>query len=56
MMFACSGLQYYFETIFPRIPVVVERAVKEDLQKRGLPAKAVGNGGTGKLEEKRATV
>mmetsp|Transcript_33784 Transcript_33784/g.95616 ORF Transcript_33784/g.95616 Transcript_33784/m.95616 type:complete len:380 (-) Transcript_33784:466-1605(-) len=39
--------QYYFETIFPRIPVVVERSIKEELQKRGLPTKAVGNGGTG---------
>eukprot|EP00873_Tetraselmis_striata_P045607 jgi/Tetstr1/465871/TSEL_010488.t1 len=39
--------QFYFETIFPRIPVVVERAMKEELRKRGLPTEAVGNGGTG---------
>jgi len=39
--------QYYFETIFPRIPVPVERAIKEELKAKGLPAEAVGNGGTG---------
>jgi pre-mRNA-splicing factor 38B len=39
--------QFYFETIFPRIPIVVERAIKEELRKQGLPTEAVGNGGTG---------
>lgn len=42
-----SCLQYYFETIFPRIPKPVEDAIKRELESRGLPASAKGNAGTG---------
>ncbi|XP_075264537.1 uncharacterized protein LOC142356540 [Convolutriloba macropyga] len=34
--------QYYFETIFPRIPVVVERAVKEEPSEERAPCKGCG--------------
>ena len=37
--------QYYFETIFPRIPKKVSDEVTEELRKRGLPTAAKGNAG-----------
>ena len=40
-------LQYYFETLFPRIPVLVEREMKARFEKKGLSTKALGNGGVG---------
>ncbi|KAL0035088.1 hypothetical protein WJX79_010871 [Trebouxia sp. C0005] len=39
--------QYYFETIFPRIPKPVNDEWVGKLRGMGLPAKAVGNGGQG---------
>ncbi|KAK9819895.1 hypothetical protein WJX72_003744 [[Myrmecia] bisecta] len=39
--------QYYFETIFPRIPKPVGDDFVRKLQGMGLPTKAVGNGGQG---------
>ncbi len=45
-MLACV-LQYYFETIFPRIPKKVELEIMEGLKARGLPTRAAGNGGQG---------
>eukprot|EP00958_Prasinococcus_capsulatus_P015881 scaffold1722_cov380-Prasinococcus_capsulatus_cf.AAC.13 len=41
------ALQYYFETLFPRIPVLVERELKSRFEKKGLSIKALGNGGVG---------
>jgi hypothetical protein len=41
------GAQYYFETIFPRIPKPVENDMIARLTGQGLPAKALGNGGQG---------
>lgn len=40
-------MQYYFETIFPRIPKPVNDEWIGNLRGMGLPAKAVGNGGQG---------
>jgi pre-mRNA-splicing factor 38B len=40
-------LQYYFETIFPRIPKTVEGDIITDLKARGLPTSGKGNGGAG---------
>ncbi len=39
--------QYYFETIFPRIPKPVQDNINEELKSRGLPTTAKGNGGAG---------
>ncbi|GAX83496.1 hypothetical protein CEUSTIGMA_g10921.t1 [Chlamydomonas eustigma] len=39
--------QYYFETIFPRIPKKVSDDIIAELSNRGLPAKAKGNAGQG---------
>ncbi|KAL3156476.1 hypothetical protein ABBQ38_000781 [Trebouxia sp. C0009 RCD-2024] len=39
--------QYYFETIFPRIPKPVNDEWMGSLRSMGLPAKAMGNGGQG---------
>lgn len=39
--------QYYYETIFPRIPKKVEDEIQAGLRSRGLPTKGVGNGGCG---------
>ncbi|KAF8067307.1 SRL1 [Scenedesmus sp. PABB004] len=39
--------QYYFETIFPRIPKRVEDEIQAGLRARGLPTKGAGNGGAG---------
>jgi hypothetical protein len=39
--------QYYFETIFPRIPKPVGNDISTKLQALGLPSKAVGNAGQG---------
>jgi pre-mRNA-splicing factor 38B len=40
-------LQYYYETIFPRIPKKVEDDIQAELRRRGLPVKGKGNGGCG---------
>lgn len=40
-------LQYYFETLFPRIPKPVHDTFVSKLTSMGLPSKAVGNGGQG---------
>ena len=40
-------MQYYFETIFPRIPKPVQDDFVAKLTAMGLPSKAVGNGGQG---------
>ena len=50
MLVACRRLlssQYYFETIFPRIPKKVEDDIQAALRSRGLPTKGKGNGGCG---------
>ncbi|CAK0783684.1 hypothetical protein CVIRNUC_006883 [Coccomyxa viridis] len=39
--------QYYFETIFPRIPKLVQDQFETKLTTMGLPSKAVGNAGQG---------
>ncbi|KDD76047.1 PRP38 family protein [Helicosporidium sp. ATCC 50920] len=39
--------QYYFETIFPRIPKAVEDEIKAQFKKRGLSTAARGNAGQG---------
>lgn len=39
--------QYYFETIFPRIPVKIVDEIEDRLKSMGLPTRAVGNGGQG---------
>ena len=41
------ALQYYFETIFPRIPKPVQDSMVAQLQAAQLPCKAVGNAGQG---------
>eukprot|EP00227_Mantoniella_beaufortii_P022251 CAMPEP_0197585106 /NCGR_PEP_ID=MMETSP1326-20131121/7504_1 /TAXON_ID=1155430 /ORGANISM="Genus nov. species nov., Strain RCC2288" /LENGTH=267 /DNA_ID=CAMNT_0043149559 /DNA_START=808 /DNA_END=1607 /DNA_ORIENTATION=- len=46
--------QYYFETLFPRIPEVTRRALAERIKKLGFSDKALGSGGTG--GERRADV
>jgi pre-mRNA-splicing factor 38B len=40
-------MQYYFETIFPRIPKPVQDAMVAQLAQYELPTKAVGNAGQG---------
>ena len=40
-------MQYYFETIFPRIPKPVHDQFVLNLTGMGQPTKAVGNGGQG---------
>ena len=39
--------QFYFETIFPRIPTKVGTEIQEELKVMGLPTKGKGNGGAG---------
>eukprot|EP00244_Chara_vulgaris_P000919 TRINITY_DN11513_c0_g1_i1.p1 TRINITY_DN11513_c0_g1~~TRINITY_DN11513_c0_g1_i1.p1 ORF type:complete len:488 (+),score=76.43 TRINITY_DN11513_c0_g1_i1:369-1832(+) len=39
--------QYYFDTLFPRIPVPVMRQIVLNLERASLPTKALGSGGTG---------
>ncbi|GBG76498.1 hypothetical protein CBR_g22246 [Chara braunii] len=39
--------QYYFDTLFPRIPVPVMRQIILNLERASLPTKALGSGGTG---------
>jgi hypothetical protein len=39
--------QYYYETIFPRIPKKVEDDIQAGLRSHGLPTKGRGNGGCG---------
>eukprot|EP00798_Chlamydomonas_sp_ICE-L_P008053 gene8053-1287_t len=39
--------QYYFETIFPRIPKKVMDEIMEELHNMGLPTTGKGNGGSG---------
>lgn len=41
------AMQYYFETIFPRIPKPLHDEWLGSLRGMGLPVKAVGNGGQG---------
>jgi hypothetical protein len=43
----CVAAQYYFETIFPRIPKPVHDDFVSKLTALGLPSKAVGNAGQG---------
>jgi pre-mRNA-splicing factor 38B len=43
----CNEQQYYYETIFPRIPKKVEDDIQAGLRSRGLPTKGRGNGGCG---------
>lgn len=40
-------MQYYFETIFPRIPKKVEDDIQAELRRLNLPTKGKGNGGCG---------
>lgn len=40
-------MQYYFETIFPRIPKLVSDDIKVELKNMGLATEALGNGGQG---------
>jgi len=40
-------VQYYFETIFPRIPKTVTDEIVGDLKSMGLPSAAKGNAGQG---------
>ena len=44
---ALTPVQYYFETIFPRIPKPVADDLAAKLADAGLPAKAIGNGAQG---------
>jgi pre-mRNA-splicing factor 38B len=39
--------QYYFETLFPRIPKGINDEILQNLRDMGLPTKALGNGGQG---------
>ncbi len=39
--------QYYFETIFPRIPKLVADDIRRELNAMGLPTRPVGNAGQG---------
>lgn len=39
--------QYYFETLFPRIPKNINDEIVQNLRDMGLPTKALGNGGQG---------
>ncbi len=41
------GPQYYFETLFPRVPKPVQDDMVAKLAARGLPTKAIGNAGQG---------
>ena len=43
----CVAAQYYFETIFPRIPKPVHDDFVSKLTALGLPSRAVGNAGQG---------
>ena len=43
----CARAQYYFETIFPRIPKPVQDDFVSKLTSMGLPSRAVGNAGQG---------
>ncbi len=45
LRFSCS--QYYFETLFPRVPKPVQDDMVTKLAARGLPTKAIGNAGQG---------
>lgn len=40
-------VQYYYETIFPRIPKKVEDDIQAELRRCNLPTKGQGNGGCG---------
>ena len=40
-------VQYYFETLFPRVPKPVQDDLVVKLGARGLPTKAIGNAGQG---------
>ena len=40
-------VQYYFETIFPRVPKPQQDDFVSKLTSMGLPSRAVGNGGQG---------
>ena len=40
-------MQYYFETIFPRVPKLVSDEIKSQLHRLKLPTEPVGNGGQG---------
>lgn len=40
-------MQYYFETIFPRIPKPVQDSFMQRFGEMGLPTKPVGNAGQG---------
>lgn len=42
-----AAVQYYFETIFPRIPKPVHDDLVSKLTAMGLPSRAVGNAGQG---------
>jgi pre-mRNA-splicing factor 38B len=44
---AAVSAQYYFETLFPRIPKPVQDDLAAKLTARGLPVKALGNAGQG---------
>ena len=39
--------QYYFETLFPRIPKTSTDEIVKELEGMGLPTKAIGNAGQG---------
>ena len=41
------SVQYYFETLFPRIPKPVQDDLAAKLTAMGLPVKAIGNAGQG---------
>ena len=43
----CTRAQYYFETIFPRIPKPVQDDFVSKLTSMGLPSRALGNAGQG---------
>lgn len=42
-----GAVQYYFETLFPRVPKPVQDDMVAKLAARGLPTKAIGNAGQG---------
>jgi pre-mRNA-splicing factor 38B len=47
LFFPLLFLQYYFETIFPRIPKTVSDEVRDELRSMNLPTSALGNAGQG---------
>ena len=51
-MQSVCGLQFYFETIFPRIPKPVNDDFVAKLIAMGLPSKAVRNGGQGGMDRR----